>query len=147
VGPRRGHKPYQQTCSSMGSSLHGSAGPGGSLLQCGLSTGSQLPSGASTCSSMGSSMDCRWISPPLFISTGCRATACLTMVFIRGCRRISAPVPGPPPPPSSSPADLGVCRVVSLPYSHSALHKQLHGGFFNLLKHIVTETLPPSLMV
>jgi len=45
VGPPRGHKPCQQTCSSVGSSLHGSTGPGRSLLQHGLPTGSQSPSG------------------------------------------------------------------------------------------------------
>jgi len=44
VGPPRGHKPCQQTCSGVGSSLHSSAGPGRSLLQRGLPTGSQLPS-------------------------------------------------------------------------------------------------------
>jgi len=32
-GSPRGHKPCHQTCSSVGSSLHGSAGPGRSLLQ------------------------------------------------------------------------------------------------------------------
>ena len=32
VGPPRGSNPYQQTCSGVGSSLHGSAGPGRSLL-------------------------------------------------------------------------------------------------------------------
>jgi len=41
----RGHKPCQQTCSSVGSSLHRSAGPDRSLLQRRLPTGSQLPSG------------------------------------------------------------------------------------------------------
>ncbi|KAK4825359.1 hypothetical protein QYF61_026878 [Mycteria americana] len=45
VGPPWGHKSCQQTCSSMGSSLHGSRGPARSLLQCGLPTGSQPPSG------------------------------------------------------------------------------------------------------
>jgi len=45
VGPPRGHKPCQKTCSGVGSSLHGSTGPGRTLLQCGLPTGSQPPSG------------------------------------------------------------------------------------------------------
>jgi len=40
-----GHKPCQQTCSCVDSSLHGSTGPGKSLVQHGLPTGSQLPSG------------------------------------------------------------------------------------------------------
>jgi len=33
VGPPRGHKSCQQTCSCVGSSLHGSAGPARTLLQ------------------------------------------------------------------------------------------------------------------
>jgi len=45
VGPPQGHKPCQQTCSSMGSSPYGAPGPARSLLQCGLPTGSQTPSG------------------------------------------------------------------------------------------------------
>jgi len=45
LGSPWGHQPCQQTCSSMGSSLHRSAGPGRNLLQCGSPHGSQLPSG------------------------------------------------------------------------------------------------------
>uniref|UniRef100_A0A8C8A6C9 Caspase activity and apoptosis inhibitor 1 n=1 Tax=Otus sunia TaxID=257818 RepID=A0A8C8A6C9_9STRI len=55
VGPPRGHKSCQQTCSSVGSSLHGATGPARSLLQHGLPTGSQPPSGTSPCSGVGSS--------------------------------------------------------------------------------------------
>jgi len=58
---------------------------------------------ASTCSGAGCSTGCRWISAPLWTSMDCRGTACLTVVFIMGCRgKISAPVPGAPPPPPSS---------------------------------------------
>jgi len=87
----------------MGSSLHGFPGTGRSLLQLGLPTGSQPPSGTSACSGVGSSMGwgCRWISTPLRSCVGCRGTACLTMVFATSCRGISAAAPGPPPPPSS----------------------------------------------
>ena len=45
VGPPRGHKSCQKTCSSVGSSLHGATGPARSLLQHELPTGSQPPSG------------------------------------------------------------------------------------------------------
>ena len=45
MGPPRGHKPCQQTCCSMGSSLHRATGPARSLLYHGLPTGSQHPSG------------------------------------------------------------------------------------------------------
>ena len=48
----------------------------------------QLPSGHVTCCGVGSSM-------------GCRGTTCITIVFFRGCRGISALAPGAPPPPSS----------------------------------------------
>jgi len=48
------------------------------------------------------SMACRWRSAPPWTSMGCRGTTCLTMVFIIGCRAISAPVPGASPPPPSS---------------------------------------------
>jgi len=57
---------------------------------------------ASTCSSMGSSPGCRWVSAPLWTSTGSSRTACLAMVFSTGCRGISAPAPGAPPPPPSA---------------------------------------------
>jgi len=119
VGPSHGLQSFRnrllQCGSPMGSrvlpanllqcgllSLHKSAGPGRSLLQHGLPTGSQTPLGASTCSSMGSSTGCRSISALLWTSMDCRGTACLTMVFFTGCRGISAPVPEAPPLPPSS---------------------------------------------
>jgi len=102
VDPLWGHKPCQQTCSGMGSSLHSSIGPSRSLLQCGLSMGSQPRSHTFTCSTVGSSLGYRWISAPSWASMGCRRTACLTIVFITGCRGISALVSRAPPPPPSS---------------------------------------------
>jgi len=44
-GSPRGRKPCQETCSSVGSSLHGSTSPGRILLQHGIPMGSQPPSG------------------------------------------------------------------------------------------------------
>ncbi|KAK4826200.1 hypothetical protein QYF61_006144 [Mycteria americana] len=41
---------------------------------------------------------------------------------------------------------LGVCRVVSLTYSHSSLQLQLHRFFPPLLQYVIPEALPPSLM-
>jgi len=84
--PPQGHKPCQQTCSSVGSSIHGSTGPGRSLLWRGVpSTGY------------------RWRSTPLWTSMDCRGTSCLTMVFSTSCKeRLSAlTFQEPPPPPSS----------------------------------------------
>ena len=80
VGPPWGHKPCQQTCSGVGSSLHGSAGPARSLLQHGLPMGSQLPSGIHL-------LRCGVVHK-LHVDIcstvdlhGCRGTTCLTMVF------------------------------------------------------------------
>jgi len=101
VGPLHGHKSCQQTCSGMGSSLHGSTGPGRSLLQHGLPTGSQPHLGASTSSSVESSRGCMWTSAPPLTSMSCKGTAYLTTVFSTSCRGISDPAPGVPPPPPS----------------------------------------------
>jgi len=102
VGPPWGHKPCQQSCSGVGSSLHGSAGPDRSLLQRGLPTGSQPPSGIHLLRHGVPYRGYRWTSAPPWTSMGCRGTTCLTMVFIMSCRgRLSAPASRAPPPPSS----------------------------------------------
>jgi len=120
-GSPKGHKPCQQTCSGVGSSLHRSTGPGRSLLQRRLPTGSQLPSGIHLLWRGVSSMGYGWRSAPPWTSMGCRGTACLSMVFITGCKgRLSAPAFWAPPP-SSFFTDLGVCRVVFITPSHSSL--------------------------
>jgi len=80
-----------------------STGPGRSLLQHGLLTGSQLPSGIHLLWPEVPSTDYRWRSAPLWTSMDCRGTTCLTMVFITGCKgRLSAPASQAPPPPPSS---------------------------------------------
>jgi len=81
VGPPWGHKPCQQTCSSVGSSLHGATGPARSLLQTELLMGSQPPSGILL-------LPCG----PLAAVTACPTTVCST-----GCRGTSAPGLGAPP--------------------------------------------------
>jgi len=129
VGPPWGHKSCQQTCSSVGSYLHGSAGPDRSLLQRELLTGSQPPSGIHLLQRGVPSTGCRWRSAPLWTSMDCRGTACLTMVFSMGCRGISAPVPGSPPPPPSSltlvSAEWFCSHIVTLAYPAA--------GFFPIL--------------
>jgi len=91
TAPAWDHKPCQQTCSSMGSSLHGSADPARTLLQRGLRTGSQLPSGIHLLGRGVPSTGYRWRSAPPWTCMGCRGTACLTMVFITSCKgRLSA---------------------------------------------------------
>ena len=58
---------------------------------------------ASTCSGIGSSLGCRWISARPWTSMDCRGTACLIMVFITGCRgKLSSLASGAPPSPLSS---------------------------------------------
>jgi len=82
----------QQTCSSMGSSLHGSTGPARNLLQRGLPTGSQPLLGIHLPQCGIASRGYRWISSPSWTSMDCRRTACLTVVFITSCKeRLSAP--------------------------------------------------------
>jgi len=131
VGRSRGHKPCQQTCCGMGFSVHGSAGSGRSLLQHGLLTGSQPPSGIHLLQHGVPSTGCTWISAPPWTSMDCKGTACLTMVFIMGCKgRLSAPASRAPPPPSFF-TDLGVCRVVSLTSSHSSLSTACLPQFFS----------------
>ena len=102
MGPPQGHKPCQQTCSSMGSSLHGATGLGRSMFQHGHSIGSQLPLGIPLLRRGVPSTGYRWRSALLWTSMGCRGTACLTMVCSAGCRGISALVPRAPPPTPSS---------------------------------------------
>jgi len=122
-------------------SLRGFTGPAQSLLQRGLPTGSQSPSG----SSVGSSMGCRWISASLWTFMDCCGTACLTRVFSMSCRGISALVPGAPPPP---PSLTWVCAELFLSHHLLSLAENavIEGFFFSLLKYVVTELLPPSLM-
>jgi len=110
IGPPRGRKSCQETCSSVGSSL--SMGP--QVLPGGCSSAGS-PAGhsllrASICSGVGFSMGCRWISAAPWTSMGYRGTTCLTMIFSTGCKGISAPVPGAPPSPPSS-LGLGQQRV------------------------------------
>ncbi|KAM9647659.1 uncharacterized protein ACIBXB_011011 [Morphnus guianensis] len=99
-----------------------------------------------TCSGVGSSTGCRWISAPLWTSMDCRGTACLTMVFTTGCRGISAPAPGASPPPPSSltlvSAGLFLLHVLT-PLSGCRI--PLSQLFF-LLKNVIPEALPLSLI-
>ena len=121
VCPPRGHKPCQQTCSSAGSPRDHS------LLW------------ASTCSGMWSSPGYRRISAPLWTSMDCMGTACLTMVFITGCRgKISALKPGAPPPPPSS-LTL-VSAELFLPHCLTPLSYLLFcSSFFPYLKYMVSQ--------
>jgi len=101
---------------------------------------------ASTCSSVGSSKDCRWISVPLWTSMDCRGITYLTMVFFTGCRGICAPVPGAPPPSPASrtllSAELFLSHIL-IPLSGCSCRGL---GFFLILKYVMTEVLSPSLM-
>ncbi|XP_064501646.1 protein N-terminal glutamine amidohydrolase isoform X1 [Pseudopipra pipra] len=108
VGPPWGHKSCQQTCSSMDSSLHGSAGPCQESAPARASHWVTAFFQASTCSSMR-------------LLQGLQGHSCFTMVFTTGCRGISAPVPGGPPPPPSSmnfmSAELFLSQILALVFS------------------------------
>jgi len=125
------HKPCQQTCSGVDSSLHGATGPGRNLLQHALPMGSQPPSDIHLLRPGVPSTGYRWISAPPWTSTDCRGATCLTMVFhhkpqgkalCSGILSTSFP---------SFFTDLGVCRVVSLTLSHSSLLTAVLPQFFS----------------
>jgi len=66
----------------------------------------------------------------------------------RVAREDSALVSRAPPPPSFF-IDLGVCRIVSFTSSHSSLFTAISLQFvffLPLLKYVITEALPPSLV-
>ena len=112
---------------STGCSPSGADWPTGSqvlpanLLQC----GPQPCAVTSTCSCMGSSTGCRWISAPLWTSMGCRGTAYL-------------PLP-------HRPLCLQSCcsHIFSL---LSACSCCCAANFFPLLKYVIPEALPPLLV-
>ena len=85
------------------------------------------------CCSVGSSMDWRWISALSLTFVGYRETTYLTKIFTRGCRGISAPVPGTPPPPASPTlvsTELFLSHILTL--SWLLLHSRVF--FFPVLK-------------
>jgi len=143
VGPPQGHKPGQQTCSSVGSSLHGATDPGKSLLQCRLSTGSQLPS----------SVHLLWCG----VLHGLQVEICLT-VDLHGLQGHSLPHHGRHHElqghlcssawSTSSPSfctDPGVCRAVS--HHLTPLFSCSSADFFSpLLNYVIPKVLPLSLM-
>jgi len=75
---------------------------------------------APTCSGVGFSMGCRWISAPPWTSMGCRWTICLTRIFSTGCRRISALAPGAPSlhPSSLTLVSAELFHIISLLSPH-----------------------------
>jgi len=139
---------------------HGVTSPAKSLLQCGLLSpwihrSCQEPApaqvfhrvtGTSTCSGVGSSLGCRWITSPLWTSMACSRTACLTMVCSMGCRGISAPAPGAPPTCPSSPTLVFAGLFLSHSLTILSGCKMPLCRVFSFLKYLVTEMLPPSLM-
>ena len=129
------------------------------LLQCGLLSpqvprSCQQPApapptlGTSTCSSMGSSTGCHWICALPWTSMGCRATACLTMAFTSVLTRLQGRLCSGTWT-TFSPSffnDPGVCKVVSLTYSHFSILASVELQFFSLLRCIITEVLSVSLI-
>lgn len=90
---------------------------------------------------VGSSMGCRWIFAPLWISRAWRITSCITMDCTMSCRVISALAPGPPPLTLSPQPWCLQCfffcsPIVSLPAAAALFEK----------KSVVQGKLPLSLM-
>jgi len=117
-------------------------GPARSLLQHGLPTGSQLPSGFHLLQHRVPSVGYRCISAPPWTSTDCRGTTCLTMVFITSCKgKPSTLAPQAPPPPLSS--LILVSAEFFLSHSLTPLSQLLfHHRCFPPLKYVITEVLP-----
>jgi len=154
VGPEWGHKSCQQTCSSMGFSLHRSTGPARSLLQHGLPMGSQPPLGihllwrgahhglqVDICPTMGLH-GLQWDSLPYHDLLHRLQGKLCSSSWSTSCPR-SWSTSRPPFFP-----DLGVCRVASLTYILTPLCccEMLLQGFFPLLNNVIPEALTPLLV-
>ena len=141
-GSPRCYKPCQQTCSSMGPSLHGATDPGRILFQCGLPAGSQPPL----------SIHLLWCG----VLHGMQVDICSTMDLhgLQGHslphhgllhRRNSALVPGTPSPPPSSLIFVSA-ELFSHVFSLLSLAAVLLQVFPPVLRYVITEVLPLSLM-
>jgi len=86
-----------------------------------------------------------WISALPWTSVDCRGTTCITMAFYMGCREICSSTCSTY---STSFIDLGVCRVVSLPYFHSSIMTVMLScnGFYTFLS-ILSLLLTGSALV
>jgi len=102
---------------------------------------------ASTCSGVGS---LPWATGGYLLHHGPPWTAVVQPAspwpFIMSCKgRLSALASRALPPPYFF-TDLGVCRAVSFTSSHSFLFTAISPQFLSLLKYVITEVLPPSLI-
>jgi len=136
MGPFQGVQSFRNKLLQCGSPTGSQAQPA-NLLQCGLSMGHSLLQ-ASPCSGVGSSPGCRWGSAPPWSSTAA-ADSLPHHGLLHGCTAKSLLHCLEHLLPSSC-TDCGLCRAVSLTYSHSSIPVKL---FFLLLKCVITEVLPP----
>jgi len=140
VGPPWGHKFFQQTCSAVGSSVHGSTGPARSLLQHGLPTGSLASLGIHL-------LQCG-------VLHGLQADICST-VDLYGLQGHSLPHHGLlhrlqgylcsgiwSTSSLSFFTDLGVCRATSLTFFSTLSLAVAAQHFLPVLGYIITEVLP-----
>ncbi|KAK4824286.1 hypothetical protein QYF61_013031 [Mycteria americana] len=119
MGPFHGVQSFRNRLLQCGSPT----GPARSLLQHRLPMGSQPPLGIHLLQhgflrglqvDICSTMDLHGLQVDIYSTInphGLQGTACLTMVFTRGCLGISAPEPGAPPPPPSSLALKAVSSI------------------------------------
>jgi len=144
LGPLWGHRSCQKTYSCVDSSPQATAAAR-SLFWCGLFMGCSSLQGIFICCSAGS-------------STGCRLDTCYTVVLHglqgnnlhqHGLHHKLQQHPCSNTWSTSFPSsftDCGVCRVVALTYSHSFLAAAVAQQFLYLLKYVITEALPTSLI-
>jgi len=133
-----GYGQFITPCLCCSSSLRGRTPHTLPLLQGGLPTGSQPPSGIHLLRRGVPSTGYRWIPAPPWTSMGCRRITYLTMIFITSCKgRLTAPTfRAPPPPPPSSltlvSAELFLSHRLT-PLSTLPFH---HRGFFSSLSSL-----------
>jgi len=119
-------------------------GPDRTLLLWRISTSCSLLRDTSTCSGVGSSTGCRWISVPPWTSIGCSSTIHITVVFTRGCRVTSAPGTGALPPLPSSLTSASAKLILS--HILTPLSSSCCAVFLPFLKYVITEVLRPPLI-
>lgn len=132
IGPFHGLRLFK-SCSSMGPS-HGEQSFGKRLLECGPPAGPQILLENQLLSPLPGPQCLPVDHPGVESSTGHRASTHITMVFLTGCKGISALVCGAPPLPPS--LTLVVCKIIAH-FSHSTFTQLLHRVF--ILSYMLSQ--------
>jgi len=143
VGPPRGHKPCQETCSGMGCSpqVHRSCWePAPACAAHGFTASFRHPPAPAWGFRQAAGGDPLYRGPP-WTAGGQPASPWSSLWAERNLCSSTWSISSP-----SFFTDLGVYRVVSFTSSHSSLSTAISLQVFPLLKYVVTEALPPLLI-